>query len=485
MAHTLKAYYFPASALTASAVTIDFLSALVPNTTGVALDGYGMGMPGVVAARSSSAAADNPRLTYSKHETVVETLTLQVQGTNYTQLFTQLHQLARLGEYARLAMENPYARSPAYLEFKTGNAGAGETLYAAIFDARLELPETWGKHVDATNTIQNVTLTIERELWRDTAPTLAQGAAYPAIGSTYVNGATGWANSAAIANIGGDTKALGYLKISAPLTTLQRAVFGYRSQALGGANYASLGKTEAESATLGTDTTAVADAAASGGNVARCTFATATLQKRLSGANVPHGTHRVFVRMKVDAGTTALVNVAYQDDPNAWTSGDYTSNPALTITNSAFLVYDLGLIRFGGGTGSLALKDGTTGGWSIFASRSAGAGNLNMDYVFIMPTEGCVQAAGLNLTFANGYAWSFDEIGFNGNAAWVYVSAAGTLMRVRNSSWSGALNLQPGNGRLYWLLGDEVSGYISPSISAIDPLVYLTAVSRFLAPVKL
>ena len=106
MANVLKAYYYTHGAADLSGkITVDFMGAIATNT-GIAVDSYQMGIPGVETARNNSLYSDTPFPVYSKRSTVTDTLTVTVRGSTNTALYTNLHLLAKLGEYARAASES-------------------------------------------------------------------------------------------------------------------------------------------------------------------------------------------------------------------------------------------------------------------------------------------------------------------------------------------------------------------------------------------
>ena len=472
MAHTLKAYYYTDPA---TAVTVDFMGAVASNS-GIAVDSYQMGIPGIEQARNNSLYSDSPRPVYSKHGTVTDTLTVTVRGSTNTALYTNLHLLAKLGEYARSSSQNPNVAGMPYLEIKPGGSAAGEVLYAPIYDCRVELPSDWANVQDATRTIEDVTVTIERGIWQQYYPnqfSLTQNVA--------VTGQTLASSASSSVNIGGDTSALIYLYFlqASGTTTINRAIIGYRSKSLGGANYAALGKKEAESQTNGTDTSDAADATASAGNKVQCTFATGTLATRLSGTGIPYGTHRVFARMKATGTQVATVNVKYQDTNNA--AAVYVANTAVLVSSTNWLVYDMGVVRyFESGLG--ALYDSTVSGvWAIDASGTPGNGNLDIDYVYFMPTEGYVTASGFSLVYSAGTPQSF-ILANSVNGSWIaQQSLSGDYTRIAAIQHTASIAPQPGPFALYWLMGTD-SGSVFDVGIVTTLSVYFSANARYLMP---
>jgi len=443
VAHTLKAYYRTDPA---TAVTVDFMGAIADND-GIALDSYQMGIPGIEQARNNSLYSDSPTLVYAKHTTVTDVLTVTVRGSTNTNLYTNLHLLAKLGEFARDWYQPVKNGRPPYLEFKPGGSAAGEVLYATIYDCRVELPADWANNQDATLTIENVTVTIEREIWHPGANTTN-------ISTTLTESNSGSASTSVA--IAGDMAPLYYLEffLTAGATTAHRLIVGYRSKSAGGTNYASLGKKEAESQTNGTDTSDAADATASGGNKVACTFGTATLATRLSGTGIPYGVHRVFARMKTTSTAVATVNIKYQD--TGQTGVVYKTNSSISVSSTSWLVYDLGVVKYFTGTVGALYSDSSAGVWSVDALLASGAGNLDIDYLYFMPTENYITLSGASFV---GSSTDTDIV-----AARILDSAygGGTVAQViRGSTYAELSPIQytasfrplTGHGCLYWLVG--------------------------------
>lgn len=488
MAHTLKAYYFPSTGALGSATTVSFVSGNT-GSSGFALESYQMGVPSVSAARNDSLYSDRKRPVYSKRETVTDVLSLTIYGSSTSDLYTNLHYLARLGENARLIQENPSARQVAYMEFQP--SGSASAVYAPIYDARIEMPEDWLNTDAATKRIEGVTLTIEREIWRGIQPAIGgtEGNTYAGtqvLSSSTTKGSTG---SAALSpSPVGDVEAYAYiLAYPTVADSMDRLILGYRSHVLGGASHGSLGKKQSESATFGiiADTTAGADATASGGNAAICTFATSESDTiRFSGDSIPHGVHRVFARVRVTAGTTATVKIGYQDQAYASTVV-WKTNTAVTVTSSTYLTVDLGIMSSWQSPASWQVADNSTGAYSVYAARTGGVGSLYVDYLFFMPTEGYVSISGAGVTLANGYAITYDETTIAYKGASVVYGTVGALTRVGPCTFSGELRVKPGAGTLYWIAGTDSGGYIVDTLSTADPVISMRVTERFLVPVQM
>lgn len=483
MAHTLKAYYYTDAA---TAVTVDFYGAVADND-GIAVDSYQMGVPGIEQARNNSLYSDSPRPVYSKHGTVTDVLTVTVRGSTNTALYTNLHLLAKLGEYARQSSQSIYDMVQPYLELKPGGSAAGEVLYATVYDCRVEMPADWANVQDATLTVEDVTVTIERGLWRniklrDSVTTIAGSTSNAAAAASQANSS---------ADIGGDTTALYQIVVYQPSTgtpdaTIDRVIIGYRSKARGGSGYSALGRKEAEDQVNGTDASDAADATASGGNVVKCTFATVTTDAtRLSQTgSIANGVHRIFARMKVDTGVVSSVYLKYQDSTTAQ-GGTLISNSAVTVSSTSWLVYDLGIVR--------SVQDGTaiTGGssyaaWELSASRVTGAGSdaLHIDWLFFMPTEGyfTMNDCGILTTSpTKTNAVVFDNAVIDTLVCGVFTTG-GAGVRAKSTQYTASCDPMPGPCSIYWLICQNTGDVYDAGGTINDLNIAFNAVSRFIMP---
>lgn len=154
---------------------------------------------------------------------------------------------------------------------------------------------------------------------------------------------------------------------------------------------------QAESGTLGTDTTSVADANASAGNVARTTYATVASSALRTTVVIPAGTpndgwrgkYRVIIRLK-SSGTTSEYRFRYQME----TGGDFSYGP-LTYYKAvnAYSLLDLGIIEVPpfyappqiGYSGLVSVPVSVDLG--IMSERNSGADTTDIDYVYLMPAD--------------------------------------------------------------------------------------------------
>jgi len=479
VAHTLKAYYFTH---VAGQVTVDFYGAVADND-GIAVDSYQMGIPGIEQARNNSLYSDYPRPVYSKHTTATDTLTVTVRGSTNTNLYTNLHLLAKLGEYARMAVENPSYNNVAYLELKPGGSSAGEVLYAMIYDCRVELPADWANNQDATLMIEDVSVTIERGLWRATQPYSATASA----SQVSLTGQVFQGKSASANDVGGDTTALFTLSLAhdtgSTTGAIDRAIFGFRSRTLGGSKYNVFGKFEAEDyiSSGGTDTSTVADATASNGNIQRCTFATVTtIASRGTATIIPLGISRVFARMKITGDIVAHVNASYQGDTPA-NGATLISNNSVSVGSTSYLVYDLGIVcqgLSGGGVGTSSL-----GALSIDALRYSGtSGNLDIDWLFLMPTEGYITTNLLGIGTSSPTAALVLDIFNNKEPQTVCVTRYTSTNTAKIPQHTISLSPPPGPCELYWLVGTNATDDTFDSGNSASLTITFGTTARYIMP---
>ncbi|MCP2339158.1 hypothetical protein [Actinomadura rupiterrae] len=161
---------------------------------------------------------------------------------------------------------------------------------------------------------------------------------------------------------------------------------------------------QAESGTMGTDTTATAGTASfsgSGNKAATTTFATATgMTTRLTYTTLPsatsaealRGRYRVLLRASVAAAaTTSTYQFRFQQLGNDTSSGPTVT---ATITNGTFQLIDLGVMEFPPSLatpvsiGYSALAAGyATSQFGLQVSRASGTASLDMDYLYLLPAD--------------------------------------------------------------------------------------------------
>lgn len=156
---------------------------------------------------------------------------------------------------------------------------------------------------------------------------------------------------------------------------------------------------QAESMTQGTNATVTADAAMSGGSKSRISFGTATNSLRLSDTFPENGTstidargeYRVYAKLaKTVAADPVIVQLGYGTSSSTAILNDAVTLP--TANTGPWLV-DLGLVPVP------AWADPVTLGYSgvqtkvvlpfvgLWASRTSGTTNLDVDYLYFMPAD--------------------------------------------------------------------------------------------------
>jgi hypothetical protein len=170
---------------------------------------------------------------------------------------------------------------------------------------------------------------------------------------------------------------------------------------------------QAESGTLGTNTTSSAVTGFSGGNGAVCTFGTNTLIDRTtltlptsSDATALRGRYRVILRCSASATqNTTLRVVQAPAGPDTVPARKVT----VDLTTTAVLV-DLGVIetpppqpvpQYVGYSGLAAAYATKT--FSVQAIRNTGSGNLQMDYVYLLPADERLCAVSQVAGISSGY----------------------------------------------------------------------------------
>lgn len=155
---------------------------------------------------------------------------------------------------------------------------------------------------------------------------------------------------------------------------------------------------QSEAATLGTDTTTWSNVIMSGGSGTATSFTTATLVTRLtftlptaSSAEALRGRYRVFLRVHT-GGTTANYVIRYAQ--NSAAGQDVIVGPQTSYhANTIWQYLDLGVIDFPAfpappSVGYSGLPPAlATSTLAIQASRTSGADNLDIDYVYLMPAD--------------------------------------------------------------------------------------------------
>jgi hypothetical protein len=160
------------------------------------------------------------------------------------------------------------------------------------------------------------------------------------------------------------------------------------------------GSIQAESMTLGTDTTLPGNDGAmsgAGSNYARCSFGTTTAMATRLSATHPaaasvdnRGTCRVFARVRRSVGGTDVVRMQLR-----WggAAGTITNDAVATAQTTNIGYVDLGLIQLP--PGQDPVDDGFSGTklsvagvfLEVRAERTSGTSNLDIDYLLLLPAD--------------------------------------------------------------------------------------------------
>jgi len=202
-----------------------------------------------------------------------------------------------------------------------------------------------------------------------------------------------------VTGVTGDVPTPAFLKFAAsPSVANQRMALGVRRHGTPGGVY----PLQAEGMTLGTDTTLPGNDAAmsgAGSNYARTSFATATMQTRLTAANFPvtaagqsveyRGTYRIFARVRHSvAGDTIRIKMTYGPTGIA--------TEPVTLPNQTWLMWvDLGLVRLPASVDDPVSGEGYSNvpnaarimSLNFQAERVSGSGNLDWDVVLAVPAD--------------------------------------------------------------------------------------------------
>ena len=190
------------------------------------------------------------------------------------------------------------------------------------------------------------------------------------------------------------------------------------------------------------------------------------------------GVHRVFARMKITGTAVATVNLKYQDD--VYGNSSYVSNSSVSVSSTTWYVYDMGIVRyFDSGLGAIYLTT-ATGSWAIDALKSSGTGNLDIDYLFFMPTEGYLTASGFRMEFSSdNNIVDFNNATGGFTVASVYVSQFEKLFALQ---YTVGLEPLPGPFAVYWMLATTTGSNwdVPPGLATFE--LYFKTNPRFLMP---
>lgn len=147
---------------------------------------------------------------------------------------------------------------------------------------------------------------------------------------------------------------------------------------------------EASDSTGVNDTASVADATAYGGYKWQCSFGTetllervrATLQAQTSDYSDQRGEFAVLLRAKVGASTVCQVQLR---DGFVYSSA-LRAHQRVTISSANWFLYPLGTVRIPPSHGVIGAGSLRFYGFELFASRTSGSNNLDIDCLVLIPT---------------------------------------------------------------------------------------------------
>jgi hypothetical protein len=252
----------------------------------------------------------------------------------------------------------------------------------------------------------------------------------------------------------GDLASLVSIATARTASDVYKYVFmSYRSQRMNPRDYNQTMVSEAEAwPTKSTDTAQLANATASNGNVARCTFATTTSNLLRLSTNVNRrGTYRIFARMWVDSSTTVRCYLQLKH---------YTGTMkgiTVDVTSTTQRLFDLGAFQFSKDQGVPDMNFGITpqSFLEFFASRTSGAGTLYVDCFLMMPAdEGFLKFTNTAPALSSSYAYVYDTTmsreQFGATGIWsidnTYIDPTGPI------NGFGRMAFQPGAGTIQILV---------------------------------
>lgn len=155
------------------------------------------------------------------------------------------------------------------------------------------------------------------------------------------------------------------------------------------------------------DTTSVADGTAYGGYKWQCTFGDesllkrvgATLQAQTSDYSDQRGEFTILLRAKVGAGTVCQIQLK---DGFTYTSA-LRAHSRVAISSENWFLYPLGTVRIPPSHGIIQAGFLKFFGYELFASRTSGSGNLDIDCLVPIPSaEGSIHAKISGVSVSNG-----------------------------------------------------------------------------------
>lgn len=420
-------------------------------------------------ARNSSLYIDGNTPVFSKAGNTVETIKINIKGTDAPDAYDLLRALQRWAYWVRDYHAAPNSRWPSYMSYSPW--GVSGRYYAVLINAQVNESDQSGRANTDAGWIKNVTITIEREsFWREQVPNSSAFAnAY-----NFISGGT----TAAISTVrpwgvlpfnglaggievpAGDVPAMVWLSVTpATFGPIANAVFGYVSQRRNGIPGYTIPTApivhEIENFSIidATHCAAVSRSSASpytafGTMSAMAVTTSSPLANRVL-ASIGMGTQRqrMFLRMKVATaglGTTVQVRLSQ--------TGIGFIGPAVnvdsTVSGADWRMYDMGVIEppldvpttwIGGA------PLGQTIQIVIATAHLAGTGTLEMDCIIAIPCDEYFVEMSIpaQATSTSAPAVSLNNI-------MLPIQTIGNV--------NGTLYIPPGKGVLYYLTGYDNFG---------------------------
>ena len=354
----------------------------------------------------------SPQIGGMEDGTVWDTFDLVGKAANNTAYLDALYAIQKFCTDAREYRLNSSREDPCWLHYQ---AEGGVEVRALVYDGNVEVPGSSKYGALLNNAGAGVArLALQRSAWFEaTSSTTVTNGSLSAFAGM-------WTPTVTAGNLPGRIKSL---KVSGYAgTTLDDLWVGVKPTYEGTGSFNALW--QAESGTLGADTTTAADATASGGNRITISFATTpTMAERLRisvsqilGSNYTHmiGSYLVLARMKTTAGVgrdTPFLIRTYQGllgGTLEWTGElAYYTPPGAVYTN--WSLFELGYFtvpstgyRFSeGGSAALWCSSST---FYIYAQRLSGSASLYIDCLILIPIEPLLTVKTCGLNAAADYA---------------------------------------------------------------------------------
>lgn len=407
----------------------------------------------------NSIYADGSYPAASHYDNFVDTIVCTIVGSSGADAIAKLRALQRFVtitiETRTVASQNRQRTIKYNLQGLTNLVTADVRAGSVSTGSDLLGPE-WNAFV-----INNVVITIERGHWfQSISDTLGT------TNTTVPHGQlTGF-------NIRGDTYAAPYLTVATNTATLF-AVLAYASiERHGNADYTGYGAKGAaaylDTALNGSTTPAV------GGSIAatcrQTSFATTAADNPrayvTSNAQKFGGPMRIFVRACVTAAaTTASMYMRYfPASPTTFAYADMTyisMGAAQTVNSTSWKIFDMGILPAPAQV--YALSDVVS--LQLYASRSAGAGELAIDQVYLMPAE---QILTLTHQASAGITSVYHYSPFGGAFA---IQSLGGIFGAP-IVYKGEFRPLPGQGSLYWITAKSDMSNTNTDTSSIGGYTY-------------